>query len=132
MLSAGKIDVARATEMLGELHETEQEIPVPPEPPRPPEAPAPHAPLAETRERNGARWLHIQVSDLTSGRHRVKVHVPLRLVEFGLKLGARFTDEVDSNMIHDLTEALHDRDLTGTLVEVEDLEDNERVHIFVE
>lgn len=95
--------------------------------------PAPKAVLkAPPKSKPGRRWLHIQVSDLASGKDRVRVNVPLGLVHFGLKVGARFTDEVDADMMHDVMEALHDGDLTGTLVEVEDLDDNERVHIYVD
>ncbi|MCD4687066.1 MAG: DUF2089 domain-containing protein [Anaerolineae bacterium] len=97
----------------------------------PPASPKPvlKAPL---KGKSGRRWLHIQVSDLASGKARVRVNVPLGLVHFGLKVGARFTDEVDAEMMHDILEALQDGDLTGTLVEVEDLDDNERVHIYVD
>lgn len=87
---------------------------------------------APPKDKSGRRWLHIQISDLASGKDRVRVNVPLGLVHFGLKMGARFTDEVDAEMMHDLLEALNDGDLTGTLVEVEDLDDNERVHIYVD
>lgn len=35
-------------------------------------------------------------------------------------------------MVHDVMDALKDETITGTLVEVEDLDDNERVHIFID
>lgn len=152
MLSAGTIDVARATELLNELREGSESqaqpasqvpaAPPVPEAPPPPEAPSapaappvleaaqPAAPLSVRRA--GRRWLHIQVSDLQSGRQRVRVNVPLGLVNFGLKIGARFTNELDSGTIQDVLAALEDESLTGTLVEVEDVEDNERVHIFID
>jgi hypothetical protein len=81
---------------------------------------------------SGRRWLHIHVSDLESGKNRVRVNVPLGLVQFGLRIGAHFTDEVDNDVIRDVVDALHDDQLTGTLVEVEDEDDNERVHIFID
>jgi hypothetical protein len=74
----------------------------------------------------------VHVSDLETGKARVRVNVPLGLVGFGLKVGARFTDEMDAEMIRDVMDALQDDDLTGTLVEVEDVEDNERVHVFID
>lgn len=120
-LARGEIDVAQAAEQLsGTVHHDA--------PPAPAAPPAPDAP----RERSGKRWLRIHVSDLESGRSRVRVNVPLGLVQFGLKVGARFTDEVDSDLMRDVMEALHDSEVIGTLVEVEDVEDNERVHIFVD
>ena len=49
-----------------------------------------------------------------------------------MKVGARFTNEVDADMMADVMEALRSEDVHGTLVEVEDVDDNERVHIFVD
>jgi hypothetical protein len=135
MLSAGEIDVTRATELLSGAREDDPsarasapEIPPVPAPPPAPDAPrAPQAPGSAAR-----RWLHIHVSDLETGKNRVRVNVPLGLVDFGLKVGASFTDEVDSEMIQGVMDALRDDELTGTLVEVEDVDDNERVHIFID
>ncbi|RPI98266.1 MAG: hypothetical protein EHM39_08245 [Chloroflexi bacterium] len=139
MLSAGEIDVNRATELLNQARESgpEEEIPLPPVPPIPPTSPAPPqaraASTPPTAPRvGGRRWLHIHVSDLSTGKARVRVNVPLGLVSFGLRVGARFTDEVDGDMIRGVMDALHDNELSGTLVEVEDIEDNERVHIFID
>ena len=131
MLSRGEIDVTRATELLNQppdptpvLEETAPEA-----------VPAPRAPAARPDQdlaRTKRRWLHIHVSDLETGKNRVRVNVPLGLVNFGLKVGARFTNEVDNDMLTDVLDALQDEELTGTLVEVEDVDDNERVHIFVD
>lgn len=110
-------------------------IPAPPqaEIPSAPPAPSPAAPVRPAPPpRHGMRWLRIHVSALDSGRSRVRVNVPLGLVQFGLRLGARFTDEIDSTMVRELLDALREQSLTGTLVEVEDEEDNERVHIFID
>lgn len=131
MLSTGKIDVTRATEMLNAV--TSPEPPAPPEPPAAPEPPEMPAYYPEKPKRkNGPRWLHIQVSELQSGKNRVKVNVPLGLVQFGLKIGSHFTDEVNREVVHNVMDALHDQELVGTLVEVEDEADNERVHIYVD
>lgn len=131
MLASGEIDVTRATEMLGEVREgRESDVPEPPAPPVPPQPALPPAPPRAERQRG--RWLHIHVSDLQTGRNRVKVNVPLGLVQFGFKIGARFTDEVDDHMMKSVMEALHSEEVSGTLVEVEDEDDNERVHIFVD
>jgi hypothetical protein len=128
MLSAGEIDVTRATEMLASAQDTPEPV-APPKPVVPlPVAPPDPAP----RRSNGPRWLHVHVSDLDTGKHRVRVNVPLGLVNFGLKVGARFTNEIDNELIHDVMDAFQNSALTGTLVEVEDVEDNERVHIFLD
>jgi hypothetical protein len=127
MLSAGEIDVNQATAMLNTANEA-------PEPPAPPAAPLPPEPpdVEKPTRKNGPRWLHIHVSDLESGRNRVKVNVPLGLVHFGLKIGAHFTDELNHEAVSDVLDALQDKELVGTLVEVEDEDDNERVHIYVD
>jgi hypothetical protein len=125
-LAQGEIDVTRATELLNDAREADQ-----PEP-RPASEPAAARDLPSPRTGHGPRWLRIHVSDLTSGQQRVKVNVPLGLVSMGLKIGARFTDEVDNDMVREVMHALEDKTLTGTLVEVEDVEDNERVHIFID
>lgn len=125
MLAAGEIDVTRATEMLSDVregrdsdHSEPSALPIPPAPPR--------------SERQHGRWLHIHVSDLRTGRNRVKVNVPLGLVQFGFKIGARFSNDVDDQMMKSVMEAIHSNEVSGTLVEVEDEDDNERVHIFVD
>jgi hypothetical protein len=126
MLSAGEIDVTRATDMLNQPGEPDAPAAAPAEPaPRPVQAQA--QPTDAQR-----RWLHIHVSELDSGRSRVRVNVPLSLIQFGVKIGARFTDELNSDMLSDLMDVLRNDDVSGTLVEVEDAEDNERVHIYVD
>jgi hypothetical protein len=135
MLSAGEIDVTRATELLNEVRATNaapaaEAPPIPPAPPVEPLPPQPPAPPAAAK--GGRRWLHIHVSDLESGKNRVRVNVPLGLVNFGLKVGAQFTDEMNNHVIRDVMDALEDDQMTGTLVEVEDVDDNERVHIFID
>ncbi len=142
-LARGEIDVTEAADLLGQPQAVESAAPEPvkpppgptePEPSATPEPPAePQAPSApDAPQVPGRRWLHIHVSDLDTGRNRVRVNVPLSLVTFGLKVGARVTDEIDSEMIQDIMGTLQNDDVTGTLIEVEDIDDNERVHIFVD
>ncbi len=130
MLAEGTIDVNRAAELLNAAQEESPEAQAATAtPPAPEEALAPEAPAKPKR---GGRWLRIHVSDLRTGRSRVRVNVPLGLVRFGLRIGARFTDELDEDLARDVIAALEEGTIDGTLVEVEDEEDNERVHIFVD
>jgi len=78
------------------------------------------------------RSLHIDVSELDSGRNRVRINVPLGLMRFGMRIGARFTNEIDRETVDEVLNALNGEELSGTLVEVEDVEDNERVHIYID
>ncbi len=89
-----------------------------------------HAP-APGEARAGARWLHIRVTDLATGRARVNVNLPLSWVEIGMKIGARHEPrlaEIDWPSVVAQVQA----GAAGRLLEVEDLDDNERVEIFVD
>lgn len=136
MLAEGTIDVNRAAELLStasqEPAERRSEPPAPPAPDAPPRPEAPAQPEAPVKPKRGGRWLRIHVSDLSTGRSRVRINVPLGLVRFGLRIGARFTHELDDELARDVIAALEEGAIDGTLVEVENEEDNERVHIFVE
>lgn len=130
MLAEGTIDVNRAAELLSTASEEPAERRS--EPPAPPAPDAPVQPEAPVKPKRGGRWLRIHVSDLSTGRSRVRINVPLGLVRFGLRIGARFTDELDDELARDVIAALEEGAIDGTLVEVENEEDNERVHIFVD
>ena len=77
------------------------------------------------------RWLRIRVTDLETGKSKVNVNLPISLVNVGMKMGARFAPEVegvDLNMIFDQIK----EGAQGKLIDVEDVEDGERVEIYVE
>ncbi|MBN2305040.1 MAG: hypothetical protein JXQ72_11210 [Anaerolineae bacterium] len=133
LLASGSIDIDEAERLLKAVSAPQPE----PQPQaeraasRPDPRPAPRPVLPKSRN-SGRRWLRIHVSNLETGQNRVRVNVPMGLVNFGLKVGARFTDELDGGVMQDVIQALEDPDITGTLVEVEDVEDNEHVHIFID
>lgn len=74
------------------------------------------------------RWLRVRVTDLQTGKQKVSVNIPLRLVNVGMKMGARFVPEMEGV---DLLEVVGSG-VTGKLVDVENVEEGERVEIFVE
>jgi hypothetical protein len=81
-----------------------------------------------------ARWLKIRVEELSTGRRRVSVSLPLGLVSFGLGVARRFgADMSDFGPVEPeaLLAALREGE-QGVLVDVEDEEDNERVQIYLE
>jgi hypothetical protein len=94
----------------------------PPLPPAPPPAPENHC-GSKTRR---PRWLHIHVSEL-SGK-RVRANVPL--TGYFVPGSGRILPMNRQRRDPHVMDAL--RTASGTLVEVEDLEDNERVHVFVD
>jgi hypothetical protein len=77
------------------------------------------------------RWVRVRVTDLETGRNKVNVNLPLSLVEVGARLGARFAPELQGMDIRDVVDQVKSG-AQGKLVEVEDIEDGERVEIYVE
>ena len=83
-----------------------------------------------TANLNG-RWLHVRVTDLETGKQKANVNLPLTWVEVGMRIGAQYRPEIASFDFGDLVAQIQ-AGAEGKLVEVEDLEDNERVEIFVD
>jgi len=76
-------------------------------------------------------WLHVRVRDLQSGRNKVTVNVPLGMVKFGLKIGGRFSPELNGLDWNEL-QGMMDEMESGILVDVQDEEDGEHVQVFVD
>ncbi len=86
---------------------------------------------AANKSATQGKFLRVRVTDMTSGKVKVNVNLPLALVNVGLKMGARFApdmDGMDLNAIH----AAIKGGMQGRIIEVDDEKDNERVEIFVE
>ncbi|NIP52684.1 MAG: hypothetical protein GWO26_12025 [Phycisphaerae bacterium] len=100
----------------------EAETPTPP--------PTPEV-VQETTASNSKKpkWLHVQVNDLATGKSKVKVNIPLRMVKFGLNMGKRFAPELDGMDWDDLSKVMTED--AGVLVDVQDDEDGEHVQIYV-
>jgi hypothetical protein len=103
-----------------------------PEAGRAPEAqPAPTGgETAPLTDRSG-RWLRVRVTDLETGKRRVSVNVPLKLMKWGIKIGTRFAPELEGVDMEELLAEL-DGYGSGHLVEVEDADDGQRVEVFIE
>jgi hypothetical protein len=77
----------------------------------------------------GPSQLRVRVTDLQSGRQKIDMAMPWRLVNVGLNMGARFArDEIQ---VEELVEAVQ-AGAEGKIVDVVDVEDGERIEIFVE
>jgi len=87
---------------------------------------APFKPSAAVR----SRWLRVRVLDVASGESRLNVSLPLSLIGVGLRLGAHFVPGL-ADVEEDVMAAI-DEGSQGKIVEMEDLEDGERVEIFIE
>jgi hypothetical protein len=113
MVSEGKIDAEQAADLLNALRSRG----------------APDVPPAP---RSGkGRWLRVRVTNLETGRAKVNVNLPFGLVRAGLKIGGHFAPEMQDVDWEELLAAI-DEGAQGKLVDVEDIEDGEKVEIFVD
>ena len=112
MINQGKIDAAQGVELLNALSDTKSRA-----------SPEPAAGMAS--------WLRVRVTDLETGRTRVNVNVPISLVKAGIKLGARFAPETDEVDWDEVLSAIQEG-AAGKIVDVEDIDDGEKVEIYVE
>ena len=93
--------------------------------------------LAENQERDrprGAvqpRVLRVRVTDVSSRRQKINVTIPVSLVGIGLKLGAKLARRMESANADQIMRAIESGSL-GRIFEMQDLDEGERVEIFVE
>jgi hypothetical protein len=88
-------------------------------------------PTPEQKAALAGRWLHIRVTRLPGGEPKVAVNLPLNLVAVGLGLGARYSEQLAGLDLEDLLASVSGETL-GPLVDVEDLDDGERVQIYID
>ena len=77
------------------------------------------------------RSLRVQVTDLSTRRQKVSVTIPVSLVGIGLKLGARIFPGTAESISQDVQRAITGGE-TGRVFDFQDLEENERVEVFLE
>ncbi|HHS98170.1 MAG TPA: hypothetical protein ENK08_09825 [Chloroflexi bacterium] len=78
------------------------------------------------------RFLRIQVTDMASGTAKVNVTVPIGLVQAGLRIAERFAPDEFGDLDVQEIMGLIAEGAGGKIVEVTDMEDNERVEIYIE
>ena len=86
---------------------------------------------ASSRATGAGRWLRIRVTDISTGRPKASVQIPLGLIDAGMKIGAHFAPEVEGVDMSNVMEAVRSG-MTGKIIDVTDDEDGEHVEIFVE
>jgi hypothetical protein len=78
------------------------------------------------------RWLRVRVTELDTGKESILVNLPIGLVNVGLRMGARFVQEVEQQeAMEELNDALR-QGITGKVVDIIDEEDGQRVELFIE
>jgi len=84
-----------------------------------------------TEEVAQANWFRVRVTDVQTGRPKVNINIPMGLVNLGLRIGARFAPDTHDMNTEQMVEAIRSG-VQGRIMDVEDVEEGERVEIFVE
>lgn len=77
------------------------------------------------------RFFRVRVSDMYTGKVRANIRLPLGMVNAGLRMGMKFSPEVEGLNAERLAEALANGK-TGRIVDVYDDNDGEHVEVFIE
>jgi len=89
-------------------------------------------PRRTSRRSLAGQMLRVRVTDMASGKTKVNVNVPMKLVDAGLNIAAQFTPEMENaQMMEAVKEALSEN-IRGKIVDVIDEEDQEHVEVFIE
>ncbi|GAB4272296.1 MAG: hypothetical protein Kow0080_18560 [Candidatus Promineifilaceae bacterium] len=76
-------------------------------------------------------WFRIRVKDLDTGRNKVSVNIPVKMLNLGLRIGRRFSHELDDLDWDEIGGLMTDLE-QGMLVEVKDETSHEHVQLFLE
>jgi len=88
--------------------------------------------IKSTKRSLSNQMLRVRVTDMSTGKTKVNVNVPMKLVDAGLNIAAQFTPEMENaQMMEAVKEALAEN-MSGKIVDVVDEEDQEHVEIFIE
>ena len=121
MIQEGKLTPEEGIKLL----ETLETVTAPARPgPLPPTPPPPAL-------RGTARWLRVRITDTDTGKVRVNIRLPISVVSAGMKMGARFSPEVQG-LDMDALQQFIQSGATGLVADVYDDEDGEHVEVFVE
>jgi len=84
----------------------------------------------EGRPEGAPRWFRVRVTDLSTGKGKVNINLPFKLLEVGARLGAKFAAPAELD-IDEILQAIK-AGAEGKIVDIEDEEGGERVEIYVE
>ncbi|MGB3713556.1 MAG: hypothetical protein WA996_03915 [Candidatus Promineifilaceae bacterium] len=114
MIEAGTISASEGAELLRALEQDKNS--------------QPSTPLKGASE---PRWFRVRVTDTKTGKNKVNVNIPMGLVNVGMKMGARFSPELEGMDFDEITELVKSGS-QGKVMDVLDEEEGERVEIFIE
>jgi hypothetical protein len=81
-------------------------------------------------ERKRMRTVRVRVTNLATNRQKASVTAPVSLIEVTLRLATRLVPQIRGSALEDLLLTI-ENGATGRLLDLQDLEEGERVEIFV-
>ncbi len=78
-----------------------------------------------------ARFFRVRVTDTNTGKARVNVRLPVSVLSAGMKMGARFSTEIQGLDPNELMAFIREG-MIGKIVDVYDEKDGEHVEVFLE
>jgi len=84
-----------------------------------------------TVERKRNRIVRVRVTNLANNRQKANVTVPVSLIDVGLRLATRLVPQIRGSALEDLLHAI-ENGTTGRLLDLQDLEEGERIEIYAE
>jgi predicted DNA-binding ArsR family transcriptional regulator len=114
MISDGKITAEEGSKLLGALAQRSQKS------------------KKASKHSLSGQWLRVRVTDMSSGKTKVNVNVPMKLVDAGLNIAAQFTPDMEDGQMMDAVKEALAENIRGKIVDIIDEEDQEHVEIFIE
>jgi hypothetical protein len=86
-----------------------------------------------TSEYGRSRIVRVRVTSLPNNRQKLNFNVtlPVGLLKIGLSIGSRLAPQLSTSGLDDVLRAI-ERGATGRLLDIQDLEEGQRVEIFAE
>jgi hypothetical protein len=78
------------------------------------------------------QFLRVRVTDMSTGRTKVNVNVPMKLVDAGLNIAAQFAPEMENAQMMEAVKGALSENIRGKIVDVIDEEDQEHVEVFID
>jgi len=79
-----------------------------------------------------ARWFRVRVTDIKTGKAKVNINLPLKLVDAGVNIAAQFVPDMNLTNVQTAINSAIDDHLSGKIIDVIDEKDGEHVEIYIE
>lgn len=113
MINEGKITAEEGSQLLSALGESSK-------------------PKKAQKSLGAAQYLRVRVSDMATGKTKVNVNLPLKLLDAGLNIASQFAPEMENADMMDAVKEALTENMEGKIVDVIDEEDQEHVEIYLE